>query len=232
MLTGPHATTPMLSPLDHNISFSQFLSYPLCVHAHPYTHPLRPRRRSLTSTRTSVVAASLAPRDALFLQRGEEREVDGASEAGWAAGRVCSSGPPPIPVQSVGTSAVHGSERGAMPALLRSASLARPHFPFPRPNTKGTTTCSACTTNPGIRDFIDSRIRQLGSEPTRDTGREGTRRRAASVSVLPPPHTRGLRAGFDLQAGSAAVAAGLQRRARTAIVHGCESILSPILAVL
>lgn len=91
------------------------------------------------------------------LQRGEEREVDGASEAGWAAGRVCSCGPPPIPVQSVGTSAVHGSERGAMPALLRSASLARPHFPFPRPNTKGTTTCSACTTNPGIRDFIDSR---------------------------------------------------------------------------
>ena len=105
-------------------------------------------------------------------------------------GGSCSSGPPPIPVQSVGTSVVHGSERGAMPALLRSASLARPHFPFPRPNTKGTTTCSACTTNPGIRDFIDSRVPQLESEPTRDTGREGTRRRAASVSVLPPPHTR------------------------------------------
>ncbi|KFX97391.1 hypothetical protein O988_04891 [Pseudogymnoascus sp. VKM F-3808] len=48
-----------------------------------------------------------------------------------------------------------------MPALLRSASLARPHFPFPpryKDAKETTIQQNAYSTNPGIRLFIDPEI--------------------------------------------------------------------------
>lgn len=107
------------------------------------------------------------------------------------------------------------SQSGLAPSTAASDHACSFKICLPRPPTfslspvhktrRGTTkTCDPpCTTNPGNRHFHRVRDRHGSTSAERDSGREGTRRRAASVSVLPTPtHERSWVPGSICKLGS------------------------------